>query len=88
MVVDKKWFIAKINDFLKNDESNKMVGVDSSYIFEPNTVVVLADDNINKGNTIADTYRTLVKKSIVPNDHVKVAGAVAHKLGPAKGHFG
>ncbi len=39
MVIDKDWFIGKINDFLRKDESNKMVGVDNSFIFEPNVLV-------------------------------------------------
>jgi len=56
MVVDKKWFTAKINDFLRNDESNKMLGVDSSYIFEPNTVVGFASGN----DPIFNEYKEII----------------------------
>jgi len=56
MVVDKKWFIAKINDFLRNDESNKMVGVDNSLIFEPNTVVGFASGN----DPIFNEYKKII----------------------------
>jgi len=58
MVVDKKWFIGKINDFLKNDLSNKMVGVDSSHIFEPNTIVGFASGN----DSIFNDYKDIIGK--------------------------
>lgn len=56
MVIDKQWFIQKINDFLINDESNKMLGVDSSYIFEPNTIVGFASGN----DPIFDEYKEII----------------------------
>jgi epoxyqueuosine reductase QueG len=48
MVINKEWFIHKINNFLENDESNKMAELDGSYIFEPNVIVgiVSGDDPI------------------------------------------
>ncbi len=58
MVVDKKWFIGKINDFLRNDLSNKMVGVDSSHIFEPNTIVGFASGN----DSIFNDYKDIIGK--------------------------
>ncbi len=58
MVVDKKWFIGKINDFLRMDESNKMVGVDSSFIFEPNTIVGFASGN----DSIFNDYKDIIGK--------------------------
>lgn len=42
MVISREWFIEKINFFLKNDQSNKMSGVDGSYIFEPDVSVGIA----------------------------------------------
>ncbi len=41
MTTDKNWFLDKINNFLKNDESNRM-RVDGSLIFSPNTIVGFA----------------------------------------------
>ena len=58
MVVDKKWFIAKINNFLSNDESNKMVGVDNSFIFEPNTIVGFVSGN----DSIFNDYKDIIGK--------------------------
>jgi epoxyqueuosine reductase len=48
MNVNKNWFIDKINSFLENDQSNKMIKLDGSYIFEPNVLVgiVSGDDPI------------------------------------------
>ncbi|MFX1570233.1 MAG: 4Fe-4S binding protein [Promethearchaeota archaeon] len=45
MVVNKAWFVNKINEFLGNDVSNKMSKVDGSFIFEPNVIVGIADGN-------------------------------------------
>ena len=48
MVIDKEWFVSKINNFLLNDESNKMVKLDGSLIFKPETLVGFSsgDDSI------------------------------------------
>ncbi|MFX1363957.1 MAG: 4Fe-4S binding protein [Promethearchaeota archaeon] len=43
--VSKDWFIQKINDFLENDEINKMSMIDDSYIFKPDILVGIADGN-------------------------------------------
>jgi len=56
MVVDKKWLTEKINDFLRNDESNKMIGVDGSFIFEPNTVVGFASGS----DPIFNEYKKII----------------------------
>lgn len=56
MVIDKDWFTRKINDFLRNDVSNKMVGVDSSFIFEPNTVVGFSSGK----DPIFDEYKEII----------------------------
>lgn len=45
MVVNKEWFIQKINNFLENDESNKMNKLDGSFIFEPNAIVGIVSGN-------------------------------------------
>lgn len=52
-----------------------------------NTLIIIADDNIDKGGTIGDVYRTLAKAGIVRNPGVRVVGAVIHRLGKAKGDF-
>lgn len=56
MVINKEWFIQKINDFLANNESNKMVGIDDSYIFEPNTIVGFASGN----DPIFNEYKKII----------------------------
>ena len=38
-MLNKEWFIDKINSFLREDESNKMTGVDGILIWEPNVIV-------------------------------------------------
>ncbi len=38
-MLNKEWFINKINSFLREDESNKMTGVDGILIWEPNVIV-------------------------------------------------
>jgi len=38
-MLDKEWFINKINSFLREDESNKMTGVDGILIWEPDVIV-------------------------------------------------
>ncbi|KKK43730.1 MAG: Epoxyqueuosine reductase [Candidatus Lokiarchaeum sp. GC14_75] len=45
MVINKEWFVSKINNFLLNDESNKMVKVDGSLIFQPETLVGFSSGN-------------------------------------------
>ncbi len=47
-MLDKEWFYDKINTFLREDESNKMTGVDGILIFEPDVIVgfCLGDDPI------------------------------------------
>ncbi len=56
MVIDKKWFVDKINDFLKNDESNRMDLVDGSLIFTPDTVVGLASGS----DPIFNEYKKII----------------------------
>ena len=38
-MLNKEWFIKKINSFLKEDESNKMTGVDGILFWEPDVIV-------------------------------------------------
>lgn len=38
-MLDKEWFINKINSFLREDESNRMTGVDGTFFWEPNVIV-------------------------------------------------
>lgn len=45
MLINKKWFIDKIQDFLKNDESNRMNLVDGSLIFNPDIIVGFVSGN-------------------------------------------
>jgi epoxyqueuosine reductase len=45
MIVNKEWFIHKINNFLEKDVSNKMSKLDNSYIFEPNAIVGIVSGN-------------------------------------------
>ncbi|MCK4285362.1 MAG: 4Fe-4S binding protein [Candidatus Lokiarchaeota archaeon] len=58
MVIDKDWFTRKINDFLSNDESNKMIGVDGSLMFEPNTVIGFSSGD----DPIFDEYKDIIGK--------------------------
>jgi len=44
-LLNKEWFLEKINTFLKEDESNKMKGVEGILIFEPNVLVGLVSGN-------------------------------------------
>lgn len=48
MLINKKWFVDKIQNFLKNDDSNRMNLVDGSLIFNPDIIVgfVSGDDPI------------------------------------------
>ncbi|MFX1499564.1 MAG: 4Fe-4S binding protein [Promethearchaeota archaeon] len=43
--LNKDWFTRKINNFLENDERNKLSGIDGSYIFKPDVLVGVADGN-------------------------------------------
>jgi len=56
MDVNKGWFIIKINEFLENDESNKMSKLDDSYIFEPNVLVGIADGR----DPIYNRYKNII----------------------------
>ncbi|MFW9942020.1 MAG: 4Fe-4S binding protein [Candidatus Thorarchaeota archaeon] len=38
-MLNKEWFINKINSFLREDESNRMTGVDGILIWEPDVIV-------------------------------------------------
>jgi len=38
-MLDKEWFIDKINSFLREDYSNRMTGVDGILIWEPDVIV-------------------------------------------------
>lgn len=38
-MLNKEWFINKINSFLREDESNRMTGVDGILFWEPNVIV-------------------------------------------------
>ena len=62
MGINKDWFLEKINEFLKDDESNRMKKVDNSYFFEPDVLVgfVSGDDSIfnEYKNIIGDFYLT------------------------------
>ncbi|MFX1298923.1 MAG: 4Fe-4S binding protein [Promethearchaeota archaeon] len=58
MIIDKKWFINKINTFLSEDESNKMTKVDGSLIFKPDTIVGFVSGN----DPIFDEYKKIIGK--------------------------
>jgi epoxyqueuosine reductase QueG len=45
LTLDKDWFTEKINNYLTNDDSNKMSGVDGRLMFEPNTIVGFCSGN-------------------------------------------
>lgn len=55
MTINKNWFLNKINNFLKNDESNRM-RVDGSLIFNPNTIVGFASGN----DPIFNEYKEII----------------------------
>jgi epoxyqueuosine reductase QueG len=44
-MLDKEWFINKINTFLREDESNRMTGVDGILIWEPDVIVGFCSGN-------------------------------------------
>ncbi|MFX1419650.1 MAG: 4Fe-4S binding protein [Promethearchaeota archaeon] len=45
MVVNKEWFINKINGFLENNISNRMKKLDGSLIYKPDVLVGIVDGN-------------------------------------------
>ena len=45
MGINKDWFLEKINNFLENDDSNRMKLVDNSYFFEPAVLVGFVSGN-------------------------------------------
>ena len=56
MIIDKKWFVNKINDFLENDESNRMSLLDGSLIFKPDTIVGF----VSGKDPIFNEYKTII----------------------------
>jgi NAD-dependent dihydropyrimidine dehydrogenase PreA subunit len=55
-MLDKNWFIDKINTFLREDESNRMTGVDGSLFWEPNVLIGFCSGN----DPIFQEYKKLV----------------------------
>lgn len=55
-MLDKNWFINKINTFLKEDESNRMTGVDGSLFWEPDVLIGFCSGN----DQIFQEYKKLV----------------------------
>ncbi|MFX1236291.1 MAG: 4Fe-4S binding protein [Promethearchaeota archaeon] len=58
MALNKKWFLDKINDFLRNNKANRMKGVDGILMFEPDVLVGFASGN--------DPIFNLYKKAVGP----------------------
>lgn len=58
MVINKKWFIRKINSFLSEDESNKMTRIDGSLIFDPNVLVGF----VSGTDPIFEDYKKIIGK--------------------------
>jgi epoxyqueuosine reductase len=56
MVINKKWFIDKIQSFLLNDESNKMTLVDNSLIYDPDILVGVVSGN----DPIFEEYKKII----------------------------
>ncbi|MFX1498876.1 MAG: 4Fe-4S binding protein [Promethearchaeota archaeon] len=56
MEVNKEWFVNKINQFLENDECNKLNKLDRSHIFEPDVLIGIADGN----DTIYTRYKKII----------------------------
>ncbi|MFX1234518.1 MAG: 4Fe-4S binding protein [Promethearchaeota archaeon] len=56
MDVNKQWFINKINQFLENDECNRLNKLDRSLIFEPDVLVGIADGN----DDIYTRYKSII----------------------------
>jgi ferredoxin len=55
-MINKDWFKVKINTFLREDESNKMTGVDGSLFWEPNVLIGFCSGN----DSIFKEYKKLV----------------------------
>ena len=58
MKIEKKWFLEKISYFLTNDESNKMVLVDNSLMFDPNVLVGF----VSGTDPIFEKYKRIIGK--------------------------
>jgi epoxyqueuosine reductase len=56
MQLTKQWFITRINEFLKNDPSNKMSLIDNSLMFMPDVLVGFASGN----DTIFESYKHII----------------------------
>ena len=55
-MLNKDWFITKINTFLREDEANRMTGVDGSFFWEPNVLIGFCSGN----DPIFQEYKKLV----------------------------
>jgi len=55
-MLDKEWFYEKINTFLKEDESNRMTGVDRILIYEPDVLVGFCSGN----DVIFNEYKKVI----------------------------
>ena len=55
-MLDKNWFINKINTFLREDISNRMTGVDNSLFWEPDVLIGFCSGN----DPIFQEYKKLV----------------------------
>ncbi|MFX0082442.1 MAG: 4Fe-4S binding protein [Candidatus Hodarchaeota archaeon] len=55
-MLNKEWFHNKINSFLREDESNKMLGVDGIYMFKPEALVGFCSGN----DSIFKQYKRVV----------------------------
>ncbi len=55
-MLDRNWFLDKINTFLREDESNRMTGVDGSLFWEPNVLLGFCSGN----DAIFQEYKKLV----------------------------
>ena len=56
MDITKEWFIEKINNFLENDEINRMKMVDGSLIFDPDVIVGFVSGN----DPILSDYKKII----------------------------
>jgi len=57
-MLNKEWFYDKINSFLREDESNRMTGVDGILIWEPDVIVGFCsgDDRSIHVDSVKSTY--------------------------------
>ena len=55
-MLSKEWFIEKITTFLRNDESNRMSGIDGLLMFEPDILVGICSGN----DPIFEEYKRVV----------------------------